>query len=635
MRNGILVCIAVMAVIANLVVGDVSNVRYVMLTSNRSLRLSFRDITITNNVGINVASTATASQWPDDVGWPASNAIRSPTTDCSRTSATLTPSSWLEIDLGTDVTVNSVTVVCCEVAPAVCGDIHRVQLVLMNSDRLVMYGSSVMSFGGAFTSNTLNAPTNFNSKTATAYAWYMLPDSTLGTLLRTCATAAGQVKFTSVDGSESDAAFALLDSIAPVAIGAAIDYHGGTSLDWLQDSTQMYDLSSSSCTSTYCNFMSSAAAGWTIPMVVLDGMTSSTWFAASRAMGMLCVKSQVTPAATARTPDLVYMSRYLGSTSAAVGSYQGAGKDVLIDETTAMVAHSNGTIYYVTADNKGWIMALLPPNGEVFGPIGTTTLGTADGNGNDAKFSYIYSLALDETNGVMYVGDNGWIRKIVLSTLDVTVFIGRTLTGCIGGDVNSARFGEVSAMAVVNFAGTTELVTADRVNGVLYRVRMDQTASIWCGACLVFAVTDGTTTAARFDRPIHMAYAARFSAIYSTSATRNSIRKTTVPGGVVTTIDTNAGSISMHIAFLDDPLTQDYRLFFGADSNFRYKRIASDGTVGSTKTLTTIGSNSYGWDDVRFSKLRGLTGVGATVYVNGRDAAMGGPYITISKLTAS
>ena len=92
-------------------------------------------------------------------------------------------------------------------------------------------------------------------------------------------------------------------------------------------------------------------------------------------------------------------------------------------------------------------------------PVGTASLGYADGQGTDARFNCPGQIGVD-ANDNLYVADtvNNRIRKITPSGL-VTTLAGQTTAGVVDGEGTSARFDRSLALAVDQTTGN--IYTAD------------------------------------------------------------------------------------------------------------------------------------------------------------------------------
>jgi cysteine-rich repeat protein len=102
---------------------------------------------------------------------------------------------------------------------------------------------------------------------------------------------------------------------------------------------------------------------------------------------------------------------------------------------------------------------------------GSTTTGTADGQGTSASFSFVTALAFDSKNQALYVADHVRIRKLDLSTMDVTTFAGST-PGYKDAVGTSAKFETIDGIT----ASEDSLYTV----GVTYRSDLVATGT-WVG----------------------------------------------------------------------------------------------------------------------------------------------------------
>jgi streptogramin lyase len=174
-------------------------------------------------------------------------------------------------------------------------------------------------------------------------------------------------------------------------------------------------------------------------------------------------------------------------------------------------------------------------------------IGSADGTGSAARFSYPISVAVD-TNGNVYVADcgNSTIRKMTpLGTRwVVTTMAGKAgVTGSADGTGSAARFNEPYRVAV-DSAGN--LYVADFNNCTIRKVvpvGTNWVVTTLAGRAETPGAADGTGSAARFYGPTSVAVDSAGN-VYVADVYNNAIRKVTPVGTnwVVTTLAGKAGA---------------------------------------------------------------------------------------------
>jgi sugar lactone lactonase YvrE len=160
--------------------------------------------------------------------------------------------------------------------------------------------------------------------------------------------------------------------------------------------------------------------------------------------------------------------------------------------------------------------------------------GDADGIGRAARFYTPTGLYFDGA-GNLFVTDkfNNTIRKIVLATAAVTTVAGTPLRiGSDDGIGAAARFNRPSG---ITGDGAGNLFVADTSNNTIRKIDLATgTVSTLAGSPGVTGSSDGTGTAAEFNRPVGLAMD-KEGDLYVADSYNNVIRKVVVATGVVTT----------------------------------------------------------------------------------------------------
>ena len=115
-----------------------------------------------------------------------------------------------------------------------------------------------------------------------------------------------------------------------------------------------------------------------------------------------------------------------GSTSGTSGTTDSTGSMARFFKPAGIVSYGANTLYVADANNhaiRKIDLSTTPATvTTIAGTAGTANYGSADGTGAAAKFNTPLGLALDATNGILYVSDQNYtkVRKVVLSTGAVT-----------------------------------------------------------------------------------------------------------------------------------------------------------------------------------------------------------------------
>jgi len=166
---------------------------------------------------------------------------------------------------------------------------------------------------------------------------------------------------------------------------------------------------------------------------------------------------------------------------------------------------------------------------------GVSSIGSRDGAGATARFYSPQDVVTDAT-GNAYVTDEGnhTIRKIT-PTGTVSTFAGTFgEAGSADGTGTAAKFDSPQGLAI-DAAGN--LYVADTGNQIIRKITPAGLVSTLAGLARISGNTDGTGSAARFNRPRRIALDPNGN-LYVTEAGNNDVRKIT-PAGVVTTFATN------------------------------------------------------------------------------------------------
>jgi sugar lactone lactonase YvrE len=310
----------------------------------------------------------------------------------------------------------------------------------------------------------------------------------------------------------------------------------------------------------------------------------------------------------------------LAGTAGSYGSADGTGAAARFNYPSGIT--TDGTNLYVADTSNHTIRQIVISTRAVTTLAGTAgSAGSADGTGEAARFCYPYGITVGGTN--LYVADtvNNTIRKIVISTGDVTTLAG---TAGQGGSTNgtgaAARFYYPSGITTDG----TNLYVADMYNHTIRKIIISTGAvTTPAGAAGVPGSADGTGAAARFHWPSGITTDGMN--LYVSDLANFTVRRIVISTRVVTTLAGTAGI----------PGSAD-----GTGGAARFNRpcsITTDGTnlyvadlmnntirkiVISTRAVTSIAgaAGSWGFADgtrgaARFNRPDGITTDGTNLYV--------------------
>lgn len=167
---------------------------------------------------------------------------------------------------------------------------------------------------------------------------------------------------------------------------------------------------------------------------------------------------------------------------------------------SGLAIDGSGNLY--VADTGNNTIRMVTPAGTVSTIAGTAgTAGKNNGTGTAATFNGPTALAVDPTATNLYVADtkNYMVRKINLSTKQVTTFAGTGQIGYEGGDpIKTATFGLIFGIAVDSTG--TNVYVSDFTYDTIRRITSSTVTTI-AGQAGTRGYTDGTGTVARFASP--------------------------------------------------------------------------------------------------------------------------------------
>jgi sugar lactone lactonase YvrE len=231
----------------------------------------------------------------------------------------------------------------------------------------------------------------------------------------------------------------------------------------------------------------------------------------------------------------------LAGTAGTLGTTDGTGTAARFKAPQGIAIDSTGANLYVADTGNSTIRRIVVATGAVTTVAGTAgSFSFANGTGAAALLSGPIGLALNTTNTILYVADNGnhLVRQLVLASGAVTTVAGTTSTpGSANGTGTAATFNLPRGIA----ADATNLYVADYGNhGVRQIVIATGAVTTVAGTLGTSGSANGTGTAATFKNP--GALAAQGANLYVADSGNSIVRQIVIATGVTTTLAGSAGA---------------------------------------------------------------------------------------------
>ncbi len=273
---------------------------------------------------------------------------------------------------------------------------------------------------------------------------------------------------------------------------------------------------------------------------------------------------------------------------------------------------SDGKNLYVLESGNNRIRKIVISTGDVSTLAGSTN-GFADGTGTAALFNFPKGITTDGTN--LYVADtaNNRIRKVVISSGVVTTLAGNT-SGNTDGTGTAALFNSPRGITTDG----TNLYVSDYSN---HRIRKVVISSgvVTTLAGNTSGNTDGTGTAALFSNP--WGITTDGTNLYVADFGNHRIRKVVISSGIVTTLAGNTsgntdGTGTAALFNMPVNLTTDGTNLFVSDYfNNRIRKVVISTAVVTTLAGSTSGDLDGTGSNAKFTGPQGITSDGTSLYV--------------------
>ena len=210
------------------------------------------------------------------------------------------------------------------------------------------------------------------------------------------------------------------------------------------------------------------------------------------------------------------------------GRANGPSGEATFDDPTGVAVDGQGNIYI--ADLQNQMIRKIASDGEVTIVAGTGVVGSDDGDVSVATFSSPWDIVID-ADGNLLVSDGGnhSIRKINLTTNQVTTVAGRGIAGFEDGPGDMARFNNPRGLAL---DASGNLYVADLSNDRIRRVDPAGNVTTFVGSG-VNGLADGMGFEVRFSRPSGIDFDSRGN-LFIADRDNEAIRVATPTGRVFT-----------------------------------------------------------------------------------------------------
>ena len=230
----------------------------------------------------------------------------------------------------------------------------------------------------------------------------------------------------------------------------------------------------------------------------------------------------------------------LAGSAGLTGSADGTGSTARFIYPQGAAVDSSGNVYTADADNC--TIRKITSVGVVTTLAGSPgVIGSTDGIGSAAHFSFPYGVAVDSTANV-YVADSGnnTIRRITSAGVVITLAGSPGANGSADGTGNAARFHNPSGVAVDS---SGNIYVADTDNCTIRKITSAGVVTTLAGLPGSAGSADGTGISARFYNPFGVAVDS-FSNVYVADTYNFTIRFGTAAIADMATIDSPAGPIN-------------------------------------------------------------------------------------------
>jgi len=297
----------------------------------------------------------------------------------------------------------------------------------------------------------------------------------------------------------------------------------------------------------------------------------------------------------------------------------GTGSQAIFNYPGSTAVDGAGNVY--VADTYNYTVRKITPAGVVTTLAGLADNdGATDGTGSDARFSYLFGIAVDSAGNVYVTDSSNTIRKITPAGVVTTLAGTPDVHGSADGIGSAAQFWQPWGIAV-DSAGN--VYVADQANNTIRRITPAGVVTTIAGAAGVIGSADGSASAARFNAPAGLAIDSAGN-LYVADTYNETIRKIT-SAGVVTTLagapgiagstDGTGGAARFYLPYA---LTVTGTTLYVADTfNSTIRKVTSAGMVTTFAGTAGVPGNVNGIGSAaRFNSPYGVAATSTgTIYV--------------------
>lgn len=258
------------------------------------------------------------------------------------------------------------------------------------------------------------------------------------------------------------------------------------------------------------------------------------------------------------------------------------GQNARFNWLASIAVDGSGNLY--VADVTNYSIRKVSTNGTVTTLAGGS-MGTADGNGPAAQFMNPVGVTVD-ASGTVYVADLTRVRKITPAG-EVSTLAGTTQYAVVDGTGTSARFNSIRAIRA-DHSGNIYVIDNGADFSLIRRITSSGVVTTLAGGAPGKA--DGTGSAARFSTPMALTTDAQgniFVLDQAFAILENYVRKVT-PGGVVTTIGKTPpasglaadGNGYLYFSGVTTNLTDSWIYVYRMNASGSYAKYSGKGTIG-------------------------------------------------------
>jgi len=350
-----------------------------------------------------------------------------------------------------------------------------------------------------------------------------------------------------------------------------------------------------------------ASGSGTATLTILNAQTTEPIAAAATNPAGTAISKVATLTVTLPLAPNATVTTLAGSGSAA--ALDGTGTAASFNAPGDVALDAAGNVYVADSNNNE--IRRITSGGVVTTWAGATVAGSTDGTGTAASFNFPTGVAVD-ASGNVYVADsnNNKIRKVTSAGV-VTTLAGSGSVGSTDGTGTAASFSFPTAPAV-DTAGN--VYVADSNNNKIRKVTPAGVVTTFAGSG-TSGWTDGEGTAASFSNPAGVAVDTAGN-LYVADAGNEEVRKIT-PAGVVTTLAGSAlngsgsangsGAEASFSGPGDVAVDVAGNVYVADGGNNEIRRISPGGAVTNLAGSTASGSTDGAASAARFNNPQGVS----------------------------